>query len=167
MIGRPPVGPQPWVGRSSRRGQSRPSCRRREPGRGQDCQLQTAYALPGRRGEEEEEEKLCLKESLFCALKEHSSCRDIHHLHLPGTEEVDPVVEAGTPAGSPPDPRRRRIADLSCQPVARSHSHNPHLRPRQPAAGQAHPQRRQGCQDQGEVAGLHGDVNEDADADED
>ena len=167
MIGRPPVAPRPWVGRSSRRGQSRPSCRRREPARGQDCQLQTAYALPGRRGEEEEEEKPCLKESLFCALKEHSSCHDIHHLHLPGTEEEDPVVEAGTPAGSPTDPRRRRRADLSCQEVARSHSHNPRLRPRQLEAGQAHPQHRQGCRDQGEVAGLNRDDDEDADTDED
>ena len=145
MIGRLPVEPQPWVGRSSRRGRSRPLCRRQEREMEQDCQLQTACELPGRR---EEEAKECLKESLVCALKteEHASCRD-NHRHLPGTEEEDPVVAAGIPAGSHPRHCRQTAACLSCQPAARSRSRNPRHRPRQLAAGQAHPRRRQGCQD--------------------
>ena len=159
MIGRLAVEPQPWAGRSSRRGQSRPSCPRQERETGQDCQWQTACAPPGRR--EREEAKAYSKESLFSTLKteEHSSFHDIHR-HLPGTEEVDPEVEAGIP-GSPPHLRHHlQRAGLSCQPAAHSHSHNP-LRPRQQAGGWAHPQRRQACQDQGEVADLHGDCNED------
>ena len=75
--------------------------------------------------------------------------------------EVDPEVEVDILAGSRPDLHHQERAGLFFPPVVHSRSRNPRqLRPRQLAGGRAHPRRRQGCQDQGEVADLHGDGNE-------